>query len=83
MLIRLCAFNVFALFGAFAAGDSITSLSFLKPDSTYVITFPETLNAFTETQTNINSGSVIKDGAPPVTTTIVHKINHFVVKELR
>ena len=82
MILRTCAFIVFAFTGALAAGDSPGSLSFLKPDSTYVISFPESLNAFTEKQTSINLGSVIKNDAPPVTTTIVHKIDHFVVKEL-
>ena len=82
MILRTCAFIAFAFTGAFATGDSPGELSFLKPDSTYVIAFPESLNAFTEKQTSINLGSVIKNDAPPVTTTIVHKIDHFVVKEL-
>ncbi len=82
MILRTCIFVVFAFTEAFAAGDSPGELSFLKPESTYIIAFPESLNAFTEKQTSINLGSVIKNDAPPVTTTIVHKIDHFVVKEL-
>ncbi|TWU42925.1 hypothetical protein Poly51_63530 [Rubripirellula tenax] len=82
MVFRTCTFIVLAFSAVLVAGDSPSSLGFLKPDSTYVITFAGSTNAFTETQTSVNLGSVLKDKAPPVQTTIVHKIDHFVVKEL-
>tara|TARA_A100000171_G_scaffold38106_2_gene37305 strand:+ start:342 stop:863 length:522 start_codon:yes stop_codon:yes gene_type:complete len=73
---------VFAFSAAAVDGDSPTSLSFLNLDATYVVTFPESANAFRETQSSVNLGSVIKDKAPPVQTTVVHQISHFVVKDI-
>ncbi|WP_404310851.1 hypothetical protein [Neorhodopirellula lusitana] len=82
MVFRTCTFIVLAFSAVLADGESPSSLGFLKPGSTYVITFAGSMNAFTETQTSVNLGAILKDEAPPVQTTIVHQIDHFVVKEL-